>query len=292
MSCQVKRCCVFLLIAIRSRAVSVATRRVSGVSLFVVLLALVSLTTRVGAAETTIRIAAASSLQFALGEVIDTYRTVVHDIYTASNNTVPKIQMVYGSSGNLYRQIVQGAPFDLFLSADDTLVDKLQQQGVTQQEGVEFGHGQLVIAMGKQVAERWPDQSADSLLTALATGNGNSRLVIANPTHAPYGKAAKQFIESLGLWSQLKPKLVYGEKVSQAAQFVTSGAVDVAVISLSLALSIEVDHLPVDPRYHQPIVHKMIVLTEDEDSISRLYHYLTHDAGVAAVFKKYGYIRE
>ena len=126
MSCQAKRYCVVLLIAVRSRLDGVMTRRVSGVSLFVVLLALVSLTTRVSAAEPTIRIAAASSLQFALGEVIETFRTVAH-----ADNTPPKIQIVYGSSGNLYRQIVQGAPFDLFLSADDTLVDKLQQQGVT-----------------------------------------------------------------------------------------------------------------------------------------------------------------
>ena len=137
MSCQVKRCCLVLLIAICSRVDGVMTRRVSGVSLFVVLLALVSLTTRVSAVEPTIRIAAASSLQFALGEVIETYRTVAHADNTASNNTPPRIQIVYGSSGNLYRQIVQGAPFDLFLSADDTLVDKLQQQGVTQQKGVE-----------------------------------------------------------------------------------------------------------------------------------------------------------
>ena len=289
MSCQAKRCCVFLLIAIRSRAVSVTTWRVSGVSLFVVLLALVSLTTRVSAAEPTIRIAAASSLQFALGEVIETYRTVAHADNTASNNTPPRIQIVYGSSGNLYRQIVQGAPFDLFLSADDTLVDKLQQQGVTLQEGVEFGQGQLVIAMGKQVAERWPDQSADSLLTALATGNGNSRLAIANPTHAPYGKAAKQFIESLGLWSQLKPKLVYGEKVSQAAQFVTSGAVDAGIISLSLAQALGLPHVLIDRRHYQPILHKMTRLSE-ETHTADLYEYLSTSKAVAEVFEKYGYL--
>ena len=96
MSCQAKRCCVFLLIANISRTDSVATRRVFSISLFVVLLALVSLTTRVSAAEPTIRIAAASSLQFALGEVIDTYRTVVHDDNTAPNNTVPKNKLFMG----------------------------------------------------------------------------------------------------------------------------------------------------------------------------------------------------
>jgi len=232
----------------------------------------------------TVRIAAASSLQFALNEVIDTYRASWQ-----AGKATPKIQLVYGSSGNLYRQIVQGAPFDLFLSADASLVDKLHQQGVAPNSGVEFGRGRLVVATGKHVAVR--DSSAAAVLNALAVSVEDSRLAIANPAHAPYGKAAKQLFESLNLWTQLKPKLVYGEKVSQAAQFVTSGAVETAVISLSLALAIEVDYLPVDAKYHQPIAHKMLLLTDDEESITHLYHYLTDDVTVAAVFARYGYTR-
>ena len=277
MSCQAKRCCVFLLIANISRTDSVATWRVFSVSLFVVLLALVSQSTRVSAAEPTIRIAAASSLQFALNEIIDEYGQTHKEV---------NIQAVYGSSGNLYRQIVQGAPFDLFLSADASLIDKLHETGVAADAGNAFGQGQLVLAVSQRDAKL---TSADEILGSLQAQSRSFRLAIANPAHAPYGKAAKQYLQSIQQWSHIKSALVYGEKVSQAAQFVTSGAVDAGIISLSLAQALGLPHVLIDRRHYQPILHKMTRLSE-ETHTADLYEYLSTSKAVAEVFEKYGYL--
>lgn len=237
--------------------------------------ALCLLSSSVSAAS--LRIAAASSLQFALNEIIDDYIRV---------HNKADIQAVYGSSGNLYRQIIQGAPFDLFLSADAGLVDKLHEAGVTRDAGDEFGQGQLVLAVSQRVTE---PAAADEALATLVARNGTFRLAIANPAHAPYGKAASEFLQSINQWSDVKSALVYGEKVSQATQYVSSGAADAGIISLSLAQALNLRHVLIDPRHYQPILHKMTRLSEQKDATNFYSHLLTSEA-VAAVFEKYGYL--
>jgi molybdate transport system substrate-binding protein len=229
-----------------------------------------------------LRIAAASSLQFALNEIIDDYQQV-HDNLN--------VQAVYGSSGNLYRQIVQGAPFDLFLSADASLVDKLHEAGVTHDAGVTFGKGQLVLAVSQRVAEpgNAEKSSADEVLAGLQAQSEPFRLAIANPAHAPYGKAAKQYLQSIQQWGNVKSSLVYGEKVSQATQYVSSGAADAGIISLSLAQALNLRYALIDHHHYQPILHKMTRLSEKAQAAD-LYMHLSTSESVAAVFEKYGYL--
>jgi molybdate transport system substrate-binding protein len=224
-----------------------------------------------------LRIAAASSLQFALNEIIDEYR---------QTNKAVSIQIVYGSSGNLYRQIVQGAPFDLFLSADASLADKLHKAGVTADSGDAFGQGQLVLAVSQRAAE---PTNADDTLARLRAQSQPYRLAIANPAHAPYGKAAREYLQSIDQWSSIKSVLVYGEKVSQATQYVSSGAADAGIISLSLAQALNLRHVLIDRSLYQPILHKMTRLS-DSANAAELYVHLSTSEAVAAVFEKYGYL--
>jgi len=194
------------------------------------------------------------------------------------------------SMARLATSIVQGAPFDLFLSADASLIDKLFEKSITRNSGVGFGQGQLVLASGNRLAAKLNGESgALRVFTELADSGQNVRIAIANPAHAPYGKAAKQMFESFDLWTQIKPMLVYGEKVSQATQYVVSGAVDLAVISLSLALAVDVKYVLVDARNHLPIEQKMVLLDHDGEYISDLYNYLIRNDLVTAILEKYGY---
>ena len=147
-----------------------------------------------------------------------------------------------------------------------------------------------MLASGDRLAEKLIGvATVEAVLTDLAANENQFRIAIANPVHAPYGKAAKQMFESFDLWNQIKPKLVYGEKVSQAAQYVASGAVDMGVMSLSLALAIDVNYVRVDDRYHEPIEQKMVLLGNDVGYKSELYNYLSHNDSVASILEKYGY---
>ena len=243
--------------------------------LLLVMSVLVLFSSSVSAAS--LRIAAASSLQFALNEIIDEYR---------QTNKAVNIQIVYGSSGNLYRQIVQGAPFDLFLSADGSLADKLFEAGVATDAGDAFGQGQLVLAVSPRAAE---PVSADATLATLNAQSGSFRLAIANPAHAPYGKAAREYLQAINRWGSVKSALVYGEKVSQATQYVSSGAADAGIVSLSLAQALNLRHVLIDRRHYQPILHKMTRLSDTTDAAD-LYVHLSTSEAVAAVFRKYGYL--
>ena len=258
-----------------------------GATLMALLLSFVLFLVGATANASSLRIAAASSLQFALNEIIDDYRQTHKEI---------NIQAVYGSSGNLYRQIVQGAPFDLFLSADASLVDKLHEDGVTADAGEAFGQGQLVLAVSRRVAEPGgaeeslaEESLAEEILAGLQAQSSSFRLAIANPAHAPYGKAAKQYLQSIQQWSNVKSALVYGEKVSQATQYVSSGAADAGIISLSLAQALNLRYALIDHRHYQPILHKMTRLSEEAQAAD-LYSHLSTSESVAAVFEKYGYL--
>ena len=253
-----------------------------GATLMALLLSFVLFLVGATANASSLRIAAASSLQFALNEIIDDYRQTHKEI---------NIQAVYGSSGNLYRQIVQGAPFDLFLSADASLVDKLHEDGVTADAGEAFGQGQLVLAVSRRVAEPGgaEESLAEEILAGLQAQSSSFRLAIANPAHAPYGKAAKQYLQSIQQWSNVKSALVYGEKVSQATQYVSSGAADAGIISLSLAQALNLRHTLIDYRHYQPILHKMTRLSGKAEA-AELYTHLSTSESVVAVFEKYGYL--
>ena len=224
------------------------------------------------------RIAAASSLQFALREVVDEY----------TSQTGKKPALIFGSSGNLYRQIQQGAPIDIFFSARSELVQWLFDAGASNDAGDRFGIGRLVLLSGNQSDKT---DSLEQRVESIVASEQN-KLAIANPVHAPYGRAAQQALESLELWQQIKPQLVYGEQVSQATRFVVSGSVSYGLTSLSLALSPTVS---ADTRYHlvdqslyEPIELQMVMLGAADSDAYEFYQFVLHSDSVDDIFKRYG----
>jgi molybdate transport system substrate-binding protein len=171
----------------------------------------------------TLRIAAAADLQYVLPDLAAQYE----------KQSGAKLAITYGSSGNFFAQIQNGAPFDLFLSADKDFPDRLIAAGLADKESLAiYAYGSLVLWLP-------PDSPLDPAAAGLKTllDPRIQKIAIANPEHAPYGLAAVIALQNAGLYDQLKPKLVLGENISQAAQFVQSGSAQAGLIALSLAIS-------------------------------------------------------
>jgi molybdate transport system substrate-binding protein len=169
-------------------------------------------------------IAAAADLQFALDDVARGYRQTHPEIDVAAT---------YGSSGNFYSEIRNQAPFDVFLSADSEYPRKLAQEGFADASSMfVYGVGRIVV----WVPEQSPLDVARLQIHALEAGSVR-HVAIANPQHAPYGRAAAAAMHSLGVYDHVASKLVLGENIAQTLQFVQSGAADVGIVALALALA-------------------------------------------------------
>jgi len=167
-------------------------------------------------------VAAAADLQSAMPELVAQYQK-------QSGKTV---QVVYGSSGNFYQQIQNGAPFDVFFSANLDYAKKLDAAGLAEPGSLyEYATGKVVLWVPKD--SKTDLKEGLRALQSPAIG----KIAIANPEHAPYGQAAVAAMKSAGVYEQVKGKLVLGENISQAASFVVSGAADAGIVALSLALS-------------------------------------------------------
>ncbi|HET7180498.1 MAG TPA: molybdate ABC transporter substrate-binding protein [Chryseosolibacter sp.] len=166
-----------------------------------------------------ILVAAASDLRFALDSLTSAFES--------SNDA--KVEISYGSSGKLAQQIVHGAPFDVFFSADIAYPEQLETEHKTGSAIYPYARGRIVL---------WSRQ-LDPNVRQIQTVVDPSvvKIAIANPMHAPYGKRAIEALQYYRLWKTVKARAVYGENISQTAQFVTSGAADAGFIALSLALS-------------------------------------------------------
>jgi molybdate transport system substrate-binding protein len=174
------------------------------------------------AAADEIKIAAAADLTFAFKDVAARFE----------EHTGNKVRLTYGSSGNFFSQIQNGAPFDLFFSADLSFPQKLEEAGLVEPGTVyEYAKGQIVIWV--------PNASKLDLSKGLAVllDPGIRKIAIANPQHAPYGSAAVATMQHEGIYDQVKSKFVMGENISQTAQFVQSGNADAGIVALSLALA-------------------------------------------------------
>lgn len=173
-----------------------------------------------GAEEVTI--AAASDLNFAFKELIGEYEK------TTGNH----VKLSLGSSGNFYAQIQNGAPFDLYFSADIGYPKKLEEAGLTVSGSLyRYAVGRIVLWAG--AASRLDVSKGLDVLRE----PGIQKIAIANPKHAPYGRAAVAAMESSRVYESVKEKLILGENISQAAQFIESGACDIGIIALSLAMA-------------------------------------------------------
>lgn len=168
-----------------------------------------------------VRVAAASDLRFALEEMLAEFGKQHRDI---------SVKRTYGSSGNFYAQLSNKAPFDVFLSADVEYPRKLIEQGLADKES------EFIYARGEIVV--WvPNDSKLDIETGMRAmlDPAVRKIAIANPKHAPYGRAAESAMKSLGVYEQVQDRLVLGENVAQTAQFIESGAADIGIIALSLA---------------------------------------------------------
>lgn len=226
-------------------------------------------------------IAAASDLQFALEDIAARFRA----------ETRHQVRLSFGSSGNYFRQIGQGAPFQLFLSADEDFVFRLHQAGKTEDRGVLYATGRLVL-FAPHSSPMQVDAQMAGLKAAMAAGR-ISRFAIANPEHAPYGRAAEQALRKLGLLEVLQGRLVLGENVSQAAQFATSGSAQGGIFAYSLALSPSVASLgryvllPED--LHAPLRQRMVLIKGAGETAKAFYGWLQQPAA-RKIFARYGFV--
>jgi molybdate transport system substrate-binding protein len=189
-------------------------------------------------------LAAASDLRYALDELLTGLRL------PGGRRT----EVVYGSSGKLSTQILQGAPFDVFLSADRRLAAAVHAGGEATAPPRAYALGFLA---------QWSlDPGLGSLPLAEALPKAR-RIAIANPAHAPYGQRAEQVLRRLGQWEALRPRLVLGENIAQAAQFVASGAAELGLVALSLVMAPQLAGRGrwqrVPPDWHEPLEQTLVI---------------------------------
>jgi molybdate transport system substrate-binding protein len=239
------------------------------------------------AAPAKLRVAAASDLKFALTALAKSFTSV----------TSIEIDLQFGSSGNFTRQIQQGLPLDLFLSADEGYVLTLAKAGLTQggvqDIGALYATGRIALILPKKSAVQLPKTASEAGSNLSAQLQSVRKFAIANPEHAPYGRAAREALQNLGLWEQLQPKLVLGDNISQATQFVTSGAAQAGITALSLAFAPEVAaqsgaYWLMPANLHTPLKQRMVLLKAAQPGAKALFDYLQTPAA-KDVLAKYGF---
>lgn len=227
----------------------------------------------------TLRVAAAADLQYAMDELVNRYEK--------SGGT--KIAVIYGSSGNFRTQIANGAPFDLFFSADVQYPRLLISVGLADGETLYiYAHGRLVL---------WAPAGTNLQLMkrgfAALTDPRVTKIAIANPAHAPYGQAAVAALQKAGLYNETKSRLVYGENISQAAQFAESGSAQVGILALSL---IYADSMKTGERWEVPeefyprLEQAAVMLTRSANKAgARAFLKYVKSAEAKEILAKYGF---
>ena len=199
-------------------------------------------------------------------------------------------EVSFGSSGNLYRQIAQGAPFDLLLSADEEQALKLVRAGRTDGEGTVYGVGRLALLVPRH-SRLALDASLEDLGRALDDGRLR-RFAIANPAHAPYGRAAREALVRAALWPRLDDRLLLGENAAQAVQFALTRGADGGLVPYALALTERISndarHILLDTAVHRPIAQRMVLLAHTGAQARALFRFL---AGPEArdIFERFGF---
>jgi molybdate transport system substrate-binding protein len=193
------------------------------------------------ATSSTIRVAAAADLAIALREVAADYE----------KKTGTKVVSTFGSTGMLAKQIAEGAQYDVFFAANVSFVDDvIEAQACDAATKAPYARGRIVA---------WSKDSVPAKLEDLADAR-YVKIAIANPEHAPYGRAAQQALEKLGVWESVKPKLVFGENVRQTLQYAQTGNVEAAIVAISLAIATDGGkYLLVDEALHEPIDQALVV---------------------------------
>ena len=226
-------------------------------------------------------VAAASDLQFAIEEIATAFEA----------ETGMRVRLSMGSTGNFARQIREGAPFEIFMAADEHFIADLHADGLTRDEGDLYAVGRVVVMVphGSTLA---PDAGLDNLAEMLEAGT-ITRFAIANPEHAPYGMRAREALITRGLWDGLQPFMVLGENVSQAAQFALSGNADGGLIAWSLALAPQVasrgTYALIPEDWHAPLRQRMVLLNRAGPVAEAFYAYMMEPAA-REIMTRYGFL--
>lgn len=224
-----------------------------------------------------VTVAAAADLKFALDEIVTLF---------AARHPGDRVEVVYGSSGKLSTQIRQGAPYDLYFSADIDFPRRLAEDGFAAGAVVPYALGRIVLWSPRLDATR---MTLESLLDPAIT-----RVAIANPKHAPYGRRAEEALRASGLWDRVEPKLVYGDNIAHTAQYVETGNAEVGILALSLVLAPALErqggYWLIPDRLHQPLEQGFVVTRRAAGSeLARRFAGFVAAAEARAVLTRYGF---
>lgn len=223
-------------------------------------------------------VAAAADLKFALQEIVTAFKQA---------HPAEEVELIYGSSGKFHTQIQQGAPYDLYFSADIEFPRALARAGLAASEVQPYALGRIVLWSARRDASQMTlADLADPAIT---------RVAIANPRHAPYGRRAEEALRAAGLWEKVEPKLVLGENIAHATQFVLTGNAQVGIIALALALSPELAskgaYFLIPDTLHAPLEQGYIITRRAADNplAWRFADYMVGEAA-RAVMSAYGFM--
>jgi molybdate transport system substrate-binding protein len=226
-----------------------------------------------------ITVAAAADLQFAMQEIAEQFQ----------RETGKNVKLIFGSSGSFFQQIQNGAPFDVFLSADLNYPKKLEAAGLTEPGSYyQYAKGRIVIWVPKDSA-----LDVSSGLKSLLNPN-IKKIAVANPQHAPYGQAAIAAMQKEGIYDKVKDKFVLGENISQTASFVVSGAADVGIVALSLALSPSMRdkgrYVEIPTNEYPPIQQAGVILSSSKNKpAAKQFLSFIKTTAVAETLRRYGF---
>lgn len=225
-----------------------------------------------------ITIAAAADLKFAMDELVMEFK---------HSHPKHEVEVIYGSSGKFFAQIRQGAPFDLYFSADISYAQSLADAGFAAGSVQPYALGRIVL---------WSaTRDASQMSLASLSDPAIKRIAIANPKHAPYGMRAVEALKQSGLWDKLEPKLVYGENIAHTAQFVQSGNAQVGIIALALALSPELarkgGYWLIPDELHAPLEQGFIITKRAEkNELAQQFATYMSSKPARQVMTRYGFV--
>jgi molybdate transport system substrate-binding protein len=242
---------------------------------FLLALGAAGLARRARAADAALTVFAAADLAFALREIVPRFEKALG----------ARVTLVTGSTGNFAQQIRHGGPADVFFAADESFADRLVAEGVLIRETrTLYAQGRLVLATARAFGAK---------LTGLRglLDPKVRHVAIANPVHAPYGRAAQEALRTAGLWEALRPKLVYGENIRHALQFIQTGAAEAGIVALSVANVPEVQWTPVDPALHAPLNQAAAVVRRSPrpELALALIQFVVGAEG-RPIMKRYGFV--
>lgn len=242
-----------------------------------IVVVLAALAISVSMSAQVIRVAAAANLKYVLEEIKAQYQ---------KENPKSRVDIVFGASGGLVQQILNGANFDFFMAADKDFPVKLQQKGAALGAIKTYAYGKLVM---------WSSSVDVSKGAAILTSGAVKKIAIANPQTAPYGERSVEFLKKKGLLDALKSKIVYADNISQAAQFAFSENAEIGFTAMSLVLALDMKdagkYYEIPASEYTPIDQACVLIKKKQfnPSAAKFMKYVL-DPKLKSIWEKYGYI--